>query len=672
MNILIFSHSSSLGGAERALLTLIIELRKNYKISVIVPSLEGELVKVLNKMNIECLPIPFSNSLPIPTNTILQFQNPNNNLDYIENEIRSRNFDLIISNTIVTLFGMLLAKKLNLPCITYAHEYLIKDEDLYPRGCSARFYLNLISEFSNHILCASKYVASSFLNQKKTSILYPFDHFPTLEQSDCLDTDTEYSILVIGTFSRRKNTHFALTVFKALRLRGLNVNLHLIGSDNTGSYKLRQQLNIRNEVGIKLHTYLKDPFAITGKKINLVCSHCEPFGLTIPESLARGIPTIASKAGGPEEILCEELTYEVDDINGCVRIIEKVIADYDFFVNFSRKIYDQFSKLNMPVHRSGLISEAIISSFDNFNKENCQNSYIDLKDFTQIFVPPITLNQVINNIASVAKTFDPSISELKIRDLVATEIKSPGTSVMSDFRRFDIVPFGYSKNMDNFYKYGLGQAIELAANFKDTDKQSILGYILLRIQELKLEIPNPRILCLGDRLGIDSIILASCGLYVDYMGLDQSFIKKCAGLNIASALKNSERKINLNNVVKPIPPYDVIIALDFIQNDPNPNYLLEYFSQLLGPQGVLFISENFDGVYDETPTHLYLNEKFSFKLPIIASPFFKFESMNSTPLGKPYVLIKKSTQPYGHKKIEYFDDNIYVAAMLNSFLKIGF
>lgn len=672
MNILIFSHSSSLGGAERALLSLIKELEKNHKVSLITPSLEGELIEILSKMGIECLPIPFSNSLPTPANAILQFQNPSNNLDFIEKEIRSRNFDLIVSNTIVTLFGMLLAKKLNIPCVTYAHEYLIKDEDLYPHGCSAKFYLNLISDLSNHILCASKSVGSSFLNQNKISILYPFTHFPILEQKDCLDLDTKFSILVIGTFSRRKNTHFALTVLKALRLRGVNVNLHLIGSDNTGSFKLRQQMNIREESGVKLHPYLKDPFAIAGKKINLVCSNSEPFGLTIPESLARGIPTIASKSGGPEEILSEEFIYEIDDIDSCVRTIEKVIANYDLSVDSSRKIYYQFSKLNMPEYRSDLISEAIFLSFENFNKNNCQKLNIDLEDFSQIFVPSITLDQVINNIALVSKTFDPSISECKINDLIATEIKCPGTSVMSDFRKFDVVPYGYSIKMENFNKYGLGIAIELAANFKDTDKQSILGYILLRIQELKLEIPNPRILCIGDKLGIDSIILASCGLSVDHVGLDQSLINKCAELNITSALKNTEKKLNVRSLAKPIATYDVIIALDFIQNDPSPNYLLEYFSTLLALRGLLFISESFDGIYDETPTHLYLNEKHSSKLPIMASPFFKFESMNSNPLGKPYVLIKKSNYPFEPQEFEFFDDNIYLASMLNSSLKIGF
>jgi glycosyltransferase involved in cell wall biosynthesis len=328
MNILIFSHTSSLGGAERALVDFISLLIGEHHVCVMLPSQEGALADRLKSMGVKFGVLPTGCSLPNPVGTLLDFCDPK--FEELIEQLKNQNYDLVITNTIVNLLGMLIGRKLNVPSITYVHEYIFGDKDLMPHGCRDRFYLDLIDSLSRHLLCASEYVKSAFLNQDKRSVLYPFAPYLGLtEFQDSEENLAQFSLVVVGTKSRRKNTHFAITVLKALRLRGKNLCLYIIGSDNSGSFKLTQQHLVRGEKNVFILPHMSDPFKIPGKKINLVCTYNEGFGLTITESLARGIPIVASEPGGPNEILPAEFVYAVDDVDQCVRAIEKIMANYE-------------------------------------------------------------------------------------------------------------------------------------------------------------------------------------------------------------------------------------------------------------------------------------------------------------------------------------------------------
>ena len=200
---------------------------------------------------------------------------------------------------------------------------------------------------ADHILCASQYIRSSFepSDAEKLSVLYPFSPY----QEPLLKTATHdgVSLLVIGGKLIRKNTHFALIVLKALRLRGINADLHIVGSDGDGTFKLNQQRNLRQENHVYISEHHPNPFTIGGtKKINLICALNEPFGLTMTESLYSGIPVVSSKCGGPEEVLPKDFLYEKNNLDECVRTIENIVNNYDYYSTISKNIYDDFVKNN--------------------------------------------------------------------------------------------------------------------------------------------------------------------------------------------------------------------------------------------------------------------------------------------------------------------------------------
>lgn len=672
MNILIFSHSSEFGGAERALLSLIKLLIKTHQVAVMLPSQKGELVDKLRAMGVKCGVLHTSSVLPTPANTFLRLYDAE--IVELIGQLREKNYDLIISNTLAALLGLLIGKELNVPCLTYVHECLGDDPDLRPHGCSAKFFLSQIENLSSHILCASEYVKNSFSNQNKCSVLYPFENYIELPSNKVSSVaNAEFSLLVIGTKSRRKNTHFAITVLKALRLRGLNISLHLVGSENSGSFKLRQQIQLRGEKNVYIHPHMQDPFAVPGRKIHLICSIGEPFGLTITEGLFRGVPVIASNSGGPNEILPSDFLYSVNDLDGCVRAIENIIIKYDDYCLVAKSQYLKISAKNEQSIREEIISNAIFEALDYFKSSNKHSSLNFIKSFRAVREPIVDSKTIMNNISEVSSNTDRPLMVSEIEVLVKEEIKTPGSAIKHDIERFDVVPFTYSQQMTNLYREGLGLAVELLANLGDVNKQRMMANIVLRLHELKLTKPNLRILCLGDGLGIDSIALASCGFHVDYLDFDKSLMSRCAELNVNSAtMANNNKKLEIKVLSSPNPPYDAIVSLEVIEHVSEPQSFMSYISENLSPGGLLFISECFEGIFDRWPTNLYLNEKYASSLPIIALPFFNVEDINSEPLGKPYIFSKRVSSIVEDNSLEMLEEPDFLASYVNAKMRIGF
>ncbi|MBU3546530.1 glycosyltransferase [Polynucleobacter sp. MWH-Jannik1A5] len=671
MNILIFAHTTDYGGAERALFDLVSLLIPKHQVSVMFPSSKGVSVDKFREAGVKCGVIPIDPSLPAPFETLLKICDPK--IEDLIRSLKKSRYDLIICNTITTLHGAVIAQELKIACITYAHEFLPDESDLIPHGCSDEFYLDVIRKLSNHLLCASEYVKSSFKDNKKCSVLYPFTPYQDIKTNcdSSLCTD-QFHILVIGSKSKRKNSHFAITVLKALRLRGVLVNLHIIGSENSGSYKLNQQAIIRDEDNFFIHSHLDDPYSISGKKINLVCSLSEPFGLTIPESLLRGIPVVSSKCGGPEEILPPALLYDVNDIDSCVRVIEAVVKEYDHFSAKAREQYLELAEKNNIESRRLIVNQALERATQDFQANSNESDFLNVDSFKRVLNPPISFDQIVENISTVSNKSPFPLSTSQVRSLVNAEIQTPGSAVMRDIQNFDVVPFGYSENMEHLYKNGLGLAAELLANLENIGKQHMLAYIVLRLDELRKTKPNLKILSLGDGLGVDSIVLASCGFNIEYIDFDKSLMSQCAELNFKTAAMNFGKPLSLSILLEPSSSYDAIISLEVIEHVSDPKSFMRYISNLLIPGGLLFMSECFDGIYDRWPTHLYSNERYASILPVLAAPYFKLLDINTHPIGKPYLFSKNVTDKIEDDALIFFDHPNFFGSMGNGQIRIGF
>ena len=669
MKILLISHSTSIGGGEKALIKLTNLLRENHTLDIIFPNSSGDLINhfILNGFN--CLSLPLPASLPDFTNYVISASQIN--FKEVTEQLIKNNYDLVITNTIVAPHGGIIASLLNIPHITYVHEYLDKDADLTAIGISNSYYMQIIESQSDFILCCSNFVLKSLNMNTPASVLYPHDFSYSFNNRNYYNNSDSFNILLVGVKSIRKNTHFSISVLKALRLRGRKIHLHIIGSNSTGTAKLTSQLNNRNEKNITLHEHSSNPYEVikSGNCISLICSSVEAFGLTITESLQQGIPVVASKSGGPQEILHDNYLYEVNDINKCVRSIERIIDNFCSEIEISLNIYNQLKYDQNVENEKHIVDDALAKSISKFNKNKNFGILSHIESIHKLRNIDISLNEIEKNIC----TIDTQLNNLKknYHELITIEINNPGSSVLRDIIKYDVVPFSNSNEMDNLYKNGLGLATELASTFNDYSRIKMAATIINKLLEISHDVKNLEILSIGDGLGIDAIRFASCGFKVDYMDFDNSNMAKIAELNFDS-YKLRNKDININRINARSKSYEVVVCLEVIEHIENVFDFIQMLCDSVTPGGYLFISECFDGIKDRWPTHLYINENFSNLLPLILLPYFELIDYSKDPYCKPYIFKRKINNNINSLEIfNTINDKWIALGFINSKNSIG-
>lgn len=676
MKISIFSHATGLGGAELALLNLINLLKyQGHDLIVFAPAKKGALVTELKSLGVVCKPFQFTASLPKTSDAIRAAYSEKSAQLFAD--LKSCSPDLVIVNTLALLTVQLVAAKCSIPCIVYAHEDLERDYEIAPFGWSGKFYNYVASQAASHILCGSKFTQNCF-DINKSTMLYPFDLLKPKQSSSYFDPisffiktkefinqlkapNNRVSLFVVGNKSLRKNASFAITVVKALQLRGNNCNLYLIGSKGGATKEIKSELLIRKTKNVHFYKYLDKPFSIGGNlKINLICSTTEPFGLTTTDCFSLGIPTISSKSGGPCEVLEEDVLYDINDLDQCVRKIENVIANYEKYKKRATDKHDNLCEIYSLAIRDKILNSALDAAITfgpaQLSKEieiafECMNT-----DVIDLFPQEIAFD----NIAEISKLTSMPLTTETIRKLTEEERLAPGTAIQSDMKDFDVVPFADSSNMANLYKNGLGLAIELATYIYDPGKQGMLRFIHMHLIEDAHKLGRKlNLLCLGDGLGVDSIWLSNLGLNVDYMDYDQSMISLCAEKNIQYFLNKSSSQQDLRVITKLDSAYDAIVCLEVIEHVSNAREFLEFTSTHLTDNGKLFISDCFSGVVERWPTHLYENEQFAHEMHLLAEPCMHVVDVNLHPYAKPYVLkkdrsgsnLRNSSNPFINKRL---------------------
>jgi 2-polyprenyl-3-methyl-5-hydroxy-6-metoxy-1,4-benzoquinol methylase len=423
-------------------------------------------------------------------------------------------------------------------------------------------------------------------------------------------------------------------------MRGVEQTLLLIGNSGTTQPQLRQMIRKRK---IKKHALLvnelTNPYRhIGGQPINLVSSIVEPFGLTVVESLSRGIPVVSSRCGGPEEILPDEYIYDAENYDQCVKILERVWENYAASSGEAVEIFNKIAARNTTEKRSAILSAAIGKAHgthcDSFDKQ---------LRFTVPHTDLISASEILKHIQMAADSRGIEIGTHDIESMIANEQREPGFAIRGDVEKFDITPFAHSRKMDELYRGGIGLGIELATYHQDSGKSKMLNFILLGIREMQSASKDPlKILCLGDGLGLDSITIAASGFQVDYMDYDNSVMSECARLNLKKAM-SVDRRIAINVINKVKAAYDCIVCLEVIEHVPDPMSFMTFISDCLNEKGVLYLSECFNGIDVRWPTHLYSNEKFSHSILDVSEAHFALTDINQDPMLKPLVFRKKNS-----------------------------
>jgi len=348
-NILFFSHSSYLFGAERSLMDLVGNLTAKYGIlcTVVLPS-DGLLRPALESLGAAIKIIPYSWWCAQP-DFLPDKQEINKSLAASYKEMYEHLLDFeridpdaIVTSTMVIPWGTFVAKYLNRPHIWWVKEYGDLDHGL-------SFYfpfdeiLKVITTSSNYVVVPSDSLLDTHFSDiagKKGLVAYNLKpEFSPGEQvqTSCFSDSAALKLLIFGVVRESKGQAEAVMAVHRLIEKGRNVELCILGhANNPFGEKLKvqvQNFNISDRVHFLNFTPAVQPF-IEQSDLVLMCSRNEAFGRTTVEAMLLGKPVIGTRSGGTTELI-------EDGVNGLLYTpgnVDQLVDCIEFFLNMPEKV----------------------------------------------------------------------------------------------------------------------------------------------------------------------------------------------------------------------------------------------------------------------------------------------------------------------------------------------
>jgi glycosyltransferase involved in cell wall biosynthesis len=138
-------------------------------------------------------------------------------------------------------------------------------------------------------------------------------------------------VLVLGRISTRKGIEDVIAVTRLLHERNVNVRVRVVGGPSLWSDYTRLLEGLPEEIAEYVgHVGAAEiPLELARSDILLQASKYEPFGLTVAEALAAGVPVVATSEVGAIEGVASTVATEVapGDVEGMASAITAMLAD---------------------------------------------------------------------------------------------------------------------------------------------------------------------------------------------------------------------------------------------------------------------------------------------------------------------------------------------------------
>ncbi len=149
----------------------------------------------------------------------------------------------------------------------------------------------------------------------------------------------KWRLLYAGRFDHKKGLGVLLEAVHLLVQRRDDISLQLVGasSDSGMGEVFRQQaeaLGLLDRVAFcPARPWNEMPAVMAGADLFVLPSFYDSFGIVLIEAMACGIPVVATRCGGPEELVDDEVgrLADVGDPASLAAAIEEVIEHYDDF-----------------------------------------------------------------------------------------------------------------------------------------------------------------------------------------------------------------------------------------------------------------------------------------------------------------------------------------------------
>lgn len=310
------------------------------RVIIVIPS-GGEICDLLEESGIEYYVVPFKMWINIGKGnrkligllkTLINYHQAKKLVKTLA--IDTESVALVHTNSIITNFGLIIARCLNVPHIQHIREFGKKDFDM----CFEDGETNALKKVLKHskaVVCISKEVEtyySQYNSENKLKLIYngvsiqPNTHID--KKVTC--AQNKVKIVLVGRYSSEKGQSDAIQAIKVLVDKGIhNIQLDLFGKGPDEELMRSQIL----EMGLQDYVFLKGYKSdndLSEYDIALMCSKCEAFGRVTIEYMLNQLPVIGAAVGGTLEIIENGVTgflYQANSIEDLAQKIEQLYMD---------------------------------------------------------------------------------------------------------------------------------------------------------------------------------------------------------------------------------------------------------------------------------------------------------------------------------------------------------
>ena len=340
--IAFIAHDCSLFGAQRSLLSLLLNLdRNNFDPIVIIPY-EGPFADIVRQAGIPCHLAKMSRWVPLATEkhaayALLFILSTPYRVYSVLKLLTSLNIDIVYTNTIVNIDGALAAKLLGKKHIWHLREGVQGNKQLSP--CfPASLIPDIIRALSNQIIVNSQWLGRHYfgtdsvarivhngINHETFSLIH--DSGPRIRHELGLP-ETSRLIVSIGSMDPRKCHDIFIKASEIVCAKSKTVYALIVGAGNDAYERhlktLVMQRCLRDRV--LFLGWRNDVTRIVAESDVLVlASDQEAFGRVLIEAMALKKPIVATRSGGPEEVVVDGETGYLVPIRDPVAIADRII-----------------------------------------------------------------------------------------------------------------------------------------------------------------------------------------------------------------------------------------------------------------------------------------------------------------------------------------------------------
>jgi glycosyltransferase involved in cell wall biosynthesis len=232
--------------------------------------------------------------------------------------------------------AMVLSEKYGIPFVVTEHATFFdklvskQSKTVHQIFSSANYYTAVGSDLKNKIIKSGRHqcaVVPNFVNKYKYSIDNP-----------TISDRKEFVLTNISILTEKKGIDILLhAISNIISEYGYdNIYLKIIG----GGPKLEEYKNLAKELGLdsncKFYGRVNDEDLVGNLKTSnalVISSRLETFGVVGIEAMASGIPVVATKCGGPEDYVNDEvgILVEKEDVDSLAKGIVKMIDNYESY-----------------------------------------------------------------------------------------------------------------------------------------------------------------------------------------------------------------------------------------------------------------------------------------------------------------------------------------------------